>query len=59
MGERPNHGAGNEAYDHAYPANEPPTQAMVAGANAGAFPALVLPGAPDKGVGEGLFRMAK
>jgi hypothetical protein len=47
------------AYDHAYPASEPPTQAMVAGVNAGAFPALVLAGAPDKGVGEGLFRMAK
>lgn len=43
----------------AYPASEPPTQAMVAGVNAGAFPALLLPRAPDGGVGEGLFRIAK
>jgi len=41
------------------PASEPPTQAIIAGVNAGAFPALVLPRAPDGGVGEGLFRMAK
>lgn len=52
-------GLENEADDHAYPANEPPTQAIVAGVKAGAFPALVLPCGPDGGVGEGLFRMAK
>jgi hypothetical protein len=52
-------GQENEADDHAYPANEPPTQGMVAGVKAGAFPALVLPRAPEEGVGEGLFRMAK
>lgn len=32
---------------------------MVAGVNAGALPALVLPRAPVGGVGVGLFRIAK
>jgi hypothetical protein len=45
--------------DSAYPASEPPTQAIVAGVNAGALPALALPRASDGGGGEGLFKMAK
>jgi hypothetical protein len=45
--------------DNAYPASEPPTQARVAGVNAGALPALALLRASDVGGGEGLFKMAK
>jgi len=59
IGESSDHKTRTGACDQAYPANEPPTHAMVAGVNAGAFPALVLPRAPDGGVGEGLFRMAR
>jgi len=59
MGELSDHETRNEADDKAYPASEPPTQAIVAGVNAGAFPALALPRAPDGGAGEGLFRIAK
>jgi len=53
MGELSDHETRNEADDKAYPASEPPTQAIVAGVNAGAFPALALPRAPDGGAGEG------
>lgn len=51
---------GNE-WQTTYPASEPPTQAIAAGANAGAFPALMLPlGALGvDGGGDGLLTMAK
>lgn len=42
-----------------YPAKEPPTQAIVAGENAGAFPALAPARAEPPLGGLGLFKMAK
>lgn len=41
------------------PANEPPTHAMVAGENAGAFPAFATALAVVAAGGLGLFKMAK
>ena len=42
-----------------YPANEPPTQARHAGANAGALPAFAAALSDITVGGEGLFKMAK
>ncbi len=44
---------------HTDPANDPPTQAIVAGLKDGAFPALALALAVTEGGGEGLLRIAK
>lgn len=43
----------------AHPASEPPTQANVAGENAGAFPAFAIARADVDGGGDGWFRIAK
>ena len=42
-----------------HPAKEPPIHAIVAGENAGAFPALAVARADLAGGGAGLFRIAK
>lgn len=42
-----------------HPAKEPPTQARVAGENAGAFPALAIARVDVDGGGDGSFRIAK
>ena len=42
-----------------YPAKDPPIQAMVAGENAGALPALAPARVEVGGGGDGLLRMAK
>lgn len=54
----------HDAYSHprdvavTYPANEPPTQAINAGANAGALPAFAAARGDDAGCGAGLLRIA-
>jgi hypothetical protein len=46
-------------YDVTDPASDPPTQAIVAGENAGDFPALFAALSEVDGAGDGLFKMAK